>query len=386
MNNQSKIFLQESFINLIYFTPMVFYAVYLNQHKGISFADAASILFVLSIVSRVGRVLLSDFTTHMPFNKTMTFFQFLGVIGYILFAIANHQALFYLAAILVGLFYGNCMILLRAFFYSLPSSEKTSMNFAKLAIFTNIGVALGPIFMNLVYTDNPAMAFYFLSLALCANAMFSWFSLKQIHIPKQYGIFSLRKNMFQIHFLGVFAIVSVIWFIYSFGFSIAPILIHQNIPNGNNYLWVVATLNGLLVVAFSIPIMKQIHKINYCAQWMIIISCSSIILGYILLHYHVNIISIIVFIILITSVEIIAMPMYHEINQAIAKPEQRIFALSVIAISTGIGESLGTFSGLNFIEKQAFLGEWFYPTIIGLNLFMIVFLFLIKRRIRMIMI
>ncbi|MCW2107073.1 UNVERIFIED_ORG: putative MFS family arabinose efflux permease [Rahnella aquatilis] len=334
-----KIILIQDFIGAFaFFAPQALLIAYLHENLQLSAGNTSGILFTLIFFSRIGRLAFSPYLDKINFPLLLAILQLLGGLGFYLLSRGEITNL-YLGAFLVGLFYGNNSIVIRIA-TSFLKNQSLSLNYSLLSTVTNLASSGGALLLGMLYQHvGPVYMFETMSLLFTLTCAYTYWATRKITLPKQGHFFKVllslvRKKIILLTLL----LITLVWFIYSLALTTMPLFVIDRLHR-TDLVWTVTALNGLAVLILAYPVNYLIDKL--ADNTKLIISFLLFGLAFFVLSLHNSLVMLYLFLFLVSTAEIIAIPAYQSIMSFNTGEFERtaIFSLSILAV--GIGESLG---------------------------------------------
>lgn len=343
------LFIQEIINCFGFFAPLSLLAIFLNIYNHIPSADVAVAMLVGSLTSRWGRILFAPLLNRLSVNLLISAFQFLGAVGYIILAYGHNFTIILLAMFCIGLFYGNNSLINSVLVTAVKTDNaKINEKFAALHVATNLAAGLGPVIVSMIYYSiGGIIAFYFMALMLFISSIYSFFTMKGVGLPKQESWFATLYKLFMNKQLwGIYLLIIISWFSYAQLFSLAPLIIAEQL-HLSNYVWIVAATNSCVIILFSVLLHKTCNRLSNNIYFPIFLSFIFAIAGFICLSYAHIIVTVILGIILISFAELMFIPGFSAILSTVVDQSSKTAIFAINALCVGIGEGMGYYYGVN---------------------------------------
>ncbi len=286
---------------------------------------------------------------QLPVNVLIAAFQFLGAVGYIILAYGHSFAIILLAVFFIGLFYGNNS-LINSVLVTTVKTDNTKINekFAALHVATNLAAGLGPLIISIIYYSiGGIVAFYFMAFILFIASIYSFFTMKDVSLPKQKAWFATLYKLFMNKQLwGIYLLIIISWFSYAQLFSLAPLLVAEQF-HLNNYVWIVAAANSGVIILFSVLLHKTCNRLSSNIYFPIFLSFIFAIAGFLCLSYTHIILTVILGVILISFAELMFIPGFSAILSTVVDQGSKTAIFAINALCIGVGEGVGYYYGVN---------------------------------------
>jgi len=371
--NIKNLFIQEIITSFGYLAPLSLLAIFLSENKDIHTDKIGFAMLISSITARWGRLLFSPIFDKIKANILLSIMQFAGAIGYYLLSFYQNYSVIILSLTLIGLFYGSNSIITRVLTSFLDKNNNSTKKFSILHIGTNISATIGPIIINLIYIySNKNFAFLFMAIFLTISGLFTFFSMKNTNIPVQKNliktIFQLifKKSLWHIYFL-----ILISWFFCAQLYSLAPILLSHILKN-NSYIWIIAAINGTLVIFISLKINTIINNYSKNYYFQISISLILAILGFSSLIIYHSVFNIILGVLFLTFSEILFIPAFQALLAEYVPDDSRVAIFAIYALFMGIGEGTGYFFGTKSLDFLNTDYTWYNNSLYFLTIFIII--------------
>ncbi len=348
-NKQFKqLFIQEVINCFAYFAPLTLIAIFLNHYHQMDPHTIAFIMLFGSIATRWGRILISPILSKLPVYMAMSLLQLVGAMGYLLLFYGHSNLSAFISVIMIGLFYGNNSIFIRVLIAIFSKNKQDSFNekFAWLHMATNIASCLGPFIFNTIYVAfSPKIAFIALSLLMLLMSRYSYVNMRHFHIEEHNKCFnSLFRLIIQRDLIPTYVLMIILWFFYAQMFTLAPILLAMkyHMPD---FVWVVAALNGFIIVFFSVYFNRKLPKLLPNVYAPIILSFLLSLIGFAFLISNNGIIPMMVGVGFITLAEIFFIPGFNVLLSQHVSDKDKVAIFAINSLFTGVGESAGYYFG-----------------------------------------
>ncbi|MDA9399196.1 MULTISPECIES: MFS transporter [unclassified Bradyrhizobium] len=333
--------------NYGYFAPLSALGLYLLD-RSLSAAQVGTLLLLLSASGRASRAVFAPLLDRTPTRYGLTIAYLVMGAGHIMVAESAAPVGTALGLVLVGTSYGACSLLLRLITVHLVEDRSVRLTLAKFAVGTNIAATLGPLLSSLMYVQiAPNAPFLFTGVVMLLAGLLCHASLgKGLHVPDRPGswwkplLHSITRSDLRL----VFVATAFTWFALAQIFSFAPIVLGRLLA-GPQIVWTIAALNAALVVGASIPLMKTLDRAHAEDVDMLILSAVLITACFALLSALLNLFTLYLAVVLLTVVEIVALPSLSVLLVRNTPGRDHLALLGINAVAMGIGEALGTFAG-----------------------------------------
>jgi MFS transporter, DHA1 family, multidrug resistance protein len=345
----NTLFTQELINCFGFFAPLSLLAIFLSSYNHIATAEVATAMLLGSLISRWSRIVLASLFNRLPLHILIAGFQYLGGVGYIILAHAQTFSVVLLALFLIGIFYGNNSLINSVLLSQLKTANnQLNEKFAALHIATNLSAGLGPLLISgIYYICGGIIAFYFMAVVLFISSIYSFKTLGGAQLPLQTAWFAtLAKLIGDKKLWGIYLLIVFSWFSYAQLFSLAPLIVAETL-HLTKFVWIVAAINSVVIILFSVLLHKTANKMMPNLYFPILMSFIFALLGFACLNYATTLTATVCGIILITLAEIMFIPGFSAILSAVVETGAKtaIFALNALCI--GAGEGLGYYYGVN---------------------------------------
>ncbi len=338
------VWVEELLTSFFYLVPMSLIVVYLYQKSSITPVDSAMLLFLMAFTARLGRLLLTPVLDKIPVYILLSSMQLVCAIGFFLLAKTEIFVLLVVSVLLIGFFYGNSVLVIRAVVSCLKIEQENQriMSFARLNIATNIPILVGPFALNQIYNFSPTGAFLTLSLLALLAAFFTWSLTKDINIPQQSHwldnfLFLMKMKVTQRAMLAV----CLTWFLYAFAMTLFPLFLIRIIGD-SHYTWTFISLNGVMTICSSVWIHNQLRhykvsgfKAIFLSYGLFLIAIAYLLLG------DLNLVLFFSTVIIVTIAEVVAIPNCSALLSKTVPEDKRVSVFALYAVGIGLGEAIG---------------------------------------------
>ena len=260
-------------------------------------------------------------------------------------------------------------------FYSLPQNRTQSFSLVRLAI--NIGWGIGSALGGLLASINYQLLFWvdgctnifaaFLLLAILPKISLAQ-QLKNTKQKLSANITNIKESPYRDKIFLVFLVLQFIFAICFFQlFTTVPLYFKEELKLNEFSIGVVMGLNGLIIALVEMVI---VFKLEGRRPYLLLMSYGACLMGGAFLVLNIPLqsgfIIAIIFILLVTVAEMIAMPFMNSFYIARSNETNRGQYAALYVMAWSAAQVFGSSTGTQIVETAGFFNLWFFVAGIGL--------------------
>jgi predicted MFS family arabinose efflux permease len=358
-----------------------FLSLYLTQNEGFSLAEVGWIMTAFGLGSVVGTWLGGKLTDLIGYYKIMVLS--LSLSG-VLFVFIQYLHGFwpiclgvFTLLIVADMFRPAVFVALSA--YSKPGNKTRTVTLIRLAI--NLGFSIGPALGGLIISGMSYGGLFWVDGVTCFIA--AVLLLKVLH-PKKARPLDEVKNLSpksaytdSSYWLFFFGMV-LFGFTFVQYFSTVP-LYYKEIHHLSEYqIGLLLALNGFVVFAFEMPLIKYFETRSFSMVQNIIIGAFLTGLSFVILNFTGWIGILIIGMLLMTLGEMLAFPFSNAFAMKRAKRGNQGEYMAMYSIAFSVSHVFGHNTSMHFIHEYGYNNTWYLTTFLAV-LCMLSLLWLNKR-------
>lgn len=357
-----------------------FLSLYLKNDIGLTFENVGVVMSCFGAGSLIGSWLGGTLTDKFGYYKVMLFSLFTsGILFICLQFLHDYYSIcigIFVLMIVADCFRPAAFVALIA--YSKPENKTRSVTLIRLAI--NLGFSAGPALGGIIITSLGYVGLFWVDGITCILASIL---LLVVLNPKKARVMNnsinkYPKSAYADGYYWVF-IASMILFGFCFVqyFSTVPVYYSDIYKLSEFKIGLLLAMNGFLIFAFEMPLIKYLEKINYTKITYVIFGLILIGLSFLLLNVFSWIGILVIGMLLMTLGEMIAFPFSNAIAMERSKRGKQGEYMALYSIAFSISHIFAHNYGMHSIANNGYIFTW--NSIAGIALIGIALLFILKR-------
>lgn len=351
LKNESALsFFIRVFNSIGFFSIIPLLSLYLIDVKSIEISEASLIVAAFTFTSKGGSAFVGGIINKIGLKHSLLIGLFGSAITLIIITISSNTILLVLLVIILGIFISLYNVSLKTHISMLEESKRLNA-YALLNIAVNVGASLGPLLGGLILDWSPSNLLLF-SMLNYVIAGFIALILPKLQLKQEENLSILefikyrKENTDFKTFLRFTVFASIFWFLYTQIFTTLPVVFSEQF-NGKT-IGLLFTINAITVILTQgvFPkLQSYIRKELWYSIAFFLISVS-----FVVLWFNPTITFALIAIVLFSISEIIWVPTIDSELVANRGKLSAAWAFGISGVVWGIGESLGSFVGLNIYQ------------------------------------
>jgi len=336
---------------------------------------------VFGLGSVVGSWLGGKLTDRIGYYKVMVFSLCLSGLMFVglqfLTSFLGFCLGIFVLMIVADMFRPSMFVALNA--YSKPENKTRSITLIRLAI--NLGFSAGPALGGLIITSMNYHGLFWVDGITCilAGFLLLWLLNPKKTRPLETFIPSKEKSAYTdylyLFFLGALVLFFIAFLQY---FSTVP-LYYEGVHSLTEFeIGLLLGLNGFLIFAFEMPLIKYLETTRHSLMRMVIIGAVLVTLSYVVLLLTSWAGALVLGILLMTFGEMVAFPFSNSFALKRARGGNQGEYMALYSISWSVAHVFGHNLGMHWVDSLGFNSTWL--VIIGIMALSILFLILLNQR------
>lgn len=353
-----------TFINRAGAMVLPFLSLYLVNAKGFTLPQVGWIMTCFGLGSLAGTWVGGKLTDSIGAYKVITTSLFLGGLGFI--------ALQFMES-----FYGFCLGIFALIFvadayrpaifvacdaYSKPKNITRSIALIRLAI--NLGFSIGPVIGGIIIARINYNSLFWIDGITCilaAALLFILLKPKRITpeeaqvIRIKEGVSPYKNGLFLL--LIVIMVLSTMMFVQYF--SVMPLYYEQAYFLSEDIIGGILFLNGIIIVAFEMPIVGWLERINISKTMATFWGMVFLALSFLVLNLNDTFSVLIIGMVLMTLGEMIGSPFSNALALEMAPKGRKGSYMGLYSMSFSVSHIFGHNGGMNLVDQFGYKNTWF---------------------------
>ena len=358
-----------------------FLSLYLTRDLNFDLAQVGWIMSVFGLGSVVGSWLGGKLTDRIGYYKVMVFSLCLSGLMFVglqfLTSFLGFCLGIFVLMVVADMFRPSMFVALNA--YSKPENKTRSITLIRLAI--NLGFSAGPALGGLIITSMNYHGLFWVDGITCilAGFLLLWLLNPKKTRPLETFIPSKEKSAYTdylyLFFLGALVLFFIAFLQY---FSTVP-LYYEGVHSLTEFeIGLLLGLNGFLIFAFEMPLIKYLETTRHSLMRMVIIGAVLVTLSYVVLLLTSWAGALVLGILLMTFGEMVAFPFSNSFALKRARGGNQGEYMALYSISWSVAHVFGHNLGMHWVDSLGFNSTWL--VIIGIMALSILFLILLNQR------
>ena len=358
-----------------------FLSLYLTRDLNFDLAQVGWIMSVFGLGSVVGSWLGGKFTDRIGYYKVMVFSLCLSGLMFVglqfLTSFLGFCLGIFILMVVADMFRPSMFVALNA--YSKPENKTRSITLIRLAI--NLGFSAGPALGGLIITSMNYHGLFWVDGITCilAGFLLLWLLNPKKTRPLETFIPSKEKSAYTdylyLFFLGALVLFFIAFLQY---FSTVP-LYYEGVHSLTEFeIGLLLGLNGFLIFAFEMPLIKYLETTRHSLMRMVIIGAVLVTLSYVVLLLTSWAGVLVLGILLMTFGEMVAFPFSNSFALKRARGGNQGEYMALYSISWSVAHVFGHNLGMQLVDRLGFNSTWLL--IIGIMALSMLFLILLNQR------
>ncbi|WP_432413005.1 MDR family MFS transporter [Rasiella sp. SM2506] len=358
-----------TFINRAGAMVIPFLSLYLVNSKGFTLPQVGWIMTCFGLGSLAGTWVGGKLTDTIGAYKVITTSLFLGGLGFI--GLQFMESFYgFCAGIFALIFVADAYrpaIFVACDAYSKPKNITRSIALIRLAI--NLGFSIGPVIGGIIIARINYNSLFWIDGVTCILAAILLFVLlkpkrrttEEPEVVKvKEGISPYKNGIFLL--LIVIMIFSTMMFVQYF--SVVPLYYEQAYFLSEDVIGAILFLNGILIVAFEMPLVGWLERINISKTMATFWGMVFLALSFLVFNLSDAFAVLIIGMVLMTLGEMIGSPFSNALALEMAPKGRKGSYMGLFSMSFSVSHIFGHNGGMNLVDQFGYRNTWFIIVVI----------------------